>query len=141
MVTSLEKSQIEEMSAWNSHDIDKMVSYYTDDCIYDNAGLGVVSHGKKELKEYFVNLFNIFPDARFEMNSYFRSGDWGAGEWTMSGTHSGNSPGIPATGKNILNKGALIEQYRNGKIYRHTDYWNMVEFLQQIGMMPAAPPK
>jgi len=49
--------------------------------------------------------------------------------------------GIPATGKKFSFRGANIQEYRNDKIKRETDYWNMMTFLQQVGLAPSAPPK
>ncbi len=62
-----------------------------------------------------------------------------AAEWVMSGTHTGKSPELPPTGKKFSLIGSSIMQIRDGKISRQTDYWSMMSFLQQVGVMPANP--
>jgi steroid delta-isomerase-like uncharacterized protein len=54
----------------------------------------------------------------------------------MSGTHKGDLPKIPATGKPFSVRGSTIYELREGKIKRNSDYWDMVTFLKQIGIMP-----
>ena len=34
---------------WSSHDMEALLSIFTDDCIYEDVTLGVVNHGKAEL--------------------------------------------------------------------------------------------
>ncbi len=55
----------------------------------------------------------------------------------MSGVHTGDVPGLPATGKPFLIHGGGIGEVRDGRIARVTEYWNMAEFLIQVGLMPA----
>ena len=53
----------------------------------------------------------------------------------MSGTHKGDLPGLPATGKPFSLRGASIYELHDGKIKRNSDYWDMVTFLKQIRLM------
>jgi steroid delta-isomerase-like uncharacterized protein len=53
----------------------------------------------------------------------------------MTGTLSGNSPELPATGKSFSVRGATIAQLKNGKIQRNADYWDLATFLRQVGLM------
>ena len=55
----------------------------------------------------------------------------------MSGVHTGDAPGLPATGKPFKISGGGFGEVREGKIVRTTQYWNMAEFLIQVGVMPA----
>ena len=38
--------------AWSVHDVDKLLSLFTDDCVYEDVTLGAVNHGKAELKGF-----------------------------------------------------------------------------------------
>jgi steroid delta-isomerase-like uncharacterized protein len=44
-------------------------------------------------------------------------------------------PGIPATGKQFSVRGVSILELEDGKIRRCSDYWDMAEFLKQLGVM------
>ncbi len=141
MATDTESIIKDSISAVNSHDIDKAISFYTDDCIYEDVAAGQVNHGKEELKAFLQEMFDMSPDVKFELKSVFSTGDWAASEWVMTGTHAGNTPGLPATGKIFSIRGASIHQLRNGKMSGQSDYWNLMSFLQQVGLMPTTAPK
>src|SRR5208283_138724 len=86
----------EYTTAWNSHDTEKVVSFFTDDCVYEDIGFSKTNHGKEELRAFINGFFAASPDTDFELKSSFVSGNWYCGEWVWSGTHTGNTPGLPA---------------------------------------------
>jgi steroid delta-isomerase-like uncharacterized protein len=140
MATDAEKVMKNNLAAWNSHDVEKILSFFADDCTYEDVALGVVNHGKKELKTFINSMFVDFPDVKLEGKSAFQSGDWAGGEWVMTGTFAHSSiPGMPATGKKFSIRGVSIQELRKGKISRNSDYWNRASFMQQVGLMPGSP--
>lgn len=140
MATDREKMMNDYTAAWNSHDIERILSFFTDDVVYEDVALGMVMRGKKELEDFISSMLVDFPDFKFETKSGFNTIDRSAGEWVMTGTFAHSCiPGVPATGKSFSLRGASIIEFRGGKIGRNTDYWNMASFLQQVGLMPAPP--
>ena len=140
MATDVERMFEDYLEAWNSHDVEKILTFFTDDCVYEDVATGAVNRGKEELKAFSSATFAAFADLKFERTSNFVAGDWRGAEWVMSGTHGGDFPGLPATGKSFSVRGASITELHEVKIRRNTDYWNLASFLQQIGVMPTAPP-
>jgi len=140
MANDVEKMMGDYLAAMNAHDLDKILTFFTDDAVYECIPMGKVSKGKKEIKDFLSNTFTNFPDFKLEMKSGFQAGDRGASEWVMSGTFAKSDiPAMPATGKKFSVRGAAITEFKNGKVSRHTNYWNLVSFLQQVGIMPAPP--
>jgi steroid delta-isomerase-like uncharacterized protein len=138
MATDVKKIINDYVSSFNSHDLNKALSFWTDDSIYENLAQGIVTHNKKELSAWFDLSFFNTPDLKFEVKSVFGGDEWVGIEWVMSGTHTHSSnPAIPATGKTFSVRGASIYQLRNGKIVRETGYWNYVTVMQQLGLMPS----
>jgi steroid delta-isomerase-like uncharacterized protein len=123
-------------AAWASHNVEKIVSFFTNDCIYEDVASGVVRSGKEELKTFIKNILIAFPDFKVEVKSFFVAGDWVGSEWIMTGTRTGPSPNLPNTKKKFSIRGASITELHGGKIKRNSDYWNMTSFLHQIGLMP-----
>ena len=123
-------------AAWASHDVERIVSFFTNDCIYEDVASGVVSNGKEELKNFLKNILTAFPDLKIEIKSFFVAGDWVGSEWIMTGTRSGPSPYLPNAKKKFSIRGASIAELQNGKIHRNSDYWNMTSYLRQVGLMP-----
>lgn len=94
-------------TAWSSHDTDKVLSLFTDDCLYDDVTFGVVNRGKKELRA-----------------------------WVLTGTHHADFPGMPATGKRFSVRGATILELQGEKIRRNSDYWDAATVMRQVGLLP-----
>jgi steroid delta-isomerase-like uncharacterized protein len=140
MSAEIEKMMGDYLAAWNAHDVEKILTFFTDDAVYEDVATGKVSKGKKEIKDFLSSTVTSFPDVKIEVKSGFDNGEQGAAEWVMSGTftHS-NIPGVPATGKKFSVRGASINAFKGGKISGVTDYWNLASFLQQVGLMPAPP--
>ena len=142
MATDAKKMANDCNKAWNSHDVNRILEFYTDDCVFEDLGNGIVSHCKKEFTDYINSLFVDIPDIKWEVKSAFGTNDWAGIEWIMSGTYTHTikaMPGVPVTGKTFSVRIAGIHQLRNGKYSRETVYVNMVTFLQQLGLMPRQP--
>jgi steroid delta-isomerase-like uncharacterized protein len=124
---------------WSSPDkVDHLLSLFTDDCIYEDVTLGIVHHGKSELKAFAEGIFAAFPDFKIEPTARFVAGGWAGMEWIMSGTHKGDLPGMPATNERFSIRGATILEVESDKIKRCSDYWDLTTFLKQVGLMPSA---
>jgi steroid delta-isomerase-like uncharacterized protein len=125
----------EYCATWSPpHDIDKMLSYFADDCVYENIPRGQTYRGKDAVKAWAKASFDAIPDFKLEVTSVFASGDWLACEWVMTGTQSGVTPDLPGTGKSFNVRGSSVVQLKDGKIWRNTDYWDMLTFVRQIGL-------
>src|SRR5947209_19624173 len=82
---------------WSLHDMERLLSLFTDDCVYEDVTLGLVNHGKSELAAFATGFFTAFPDFHVELLSHFDAGAWAGVEWRMSGTHEGDLMGTPPT--------------------------------------------
>ena len=120
------------ITSWNSHDVDKLLSFFGDNPVYEDVSLGRFVRGKKDLKALLDSVFVDIAGLEMEIKSIFGTGNWGASEWIMSGkfVHS-SDPALVATGKYFSIRGATIFELSNGKIVRNTDYLNLTAFLQQ----------
>lgn len=126
----------DERSAWASHDLDRILSGYTDDCVYEDFALGRVIHGKNELRAYFAQLFESYPDSTLEIQSSFAAGNRMCSEFIMRGTHKGNLKGLPPAGKTIVIRGVHICELKGKKVSRASDYWDSASVMRQLGLLP-----
>jgi steroid delta-isomerase-like uncharacterized protein len=124
----------EYFAAWNSRDAEKVLSFFVDDCLYEDVALNRVVRGKTELRALLESVFADIAGFQMEIKSVFSSGIWGASEWIMSGrfVHS-SDPVLTATGKSFLVRGATVFELSNRKISRNTDYLDLTAFLKQVG--------
>ena len=79
--------------------MEKVLALVTNDCVYEDVTFGVVNRGKAELRMFASGVFAGVPDFKIQPTSQFIADTWASVEWTMSGTHKGDLPGMPATGK------------------------------------------
>jgi steroid delta-isomerase-like uncharacterized protein len=125
------------VDAWNTHDVQRILACLTADASYEDLPLGAVNHGHAEARQFIETGWAAFPDLRFELNASAISSSHGTAEWTMSGTHQGDFPGLPATGKTFSVRGVSVLELAGDKIRRVRDYWDFATVLQQLGFLPA----
>jgi steroid delta-isomerase-like uncharacterized protein len=131
---------LEEWTAgWSTRDVERVISLFTDQCVFEDVPLGVVNQGKDELRAFGEQVFGAFPDLKIELTTHIAAADWAMLEWIMSGTHQGNLPGLPSTGERFSVRGATVLQLEDGRISRESDYWDMATLLTQLGLMPPRP--
>ncbi len=138
MATRVENVARDWCEAWNSHDVDRILSRVTDDIVYEGLAGARVMTGTAEMKAYLDETFSAFPDFRIDLKSLFASGKWAGSEWVMSGTFKGElqSVGLKPTGKSFSVRGASITELRGSRVRRNTDYYDGAVFFRQIGITP-----
>ena len=111
------------LDAFNSHDVDKILSFFTDDCVFDTprgpAPGGQRMVGKEEVRKGFQARFDGIPDIHYGDERHFTSGDRGVSEWTIRGTQ--------ASGEPIEVRGCDLFEFTDGKISRKDSFWKIVE--------------
>ncbi len=75
---------------FNRHDVDAIMSFMTDDCIFE-AAAGSEVHGtryerRKAVGDAFAQVWVTFPDAHWGEGRHRVPGDFGVSEWTFTGT-------------------------------------------------------
>ncbi len=124
-----------EFAAWNSHDPDKVASFYTDDVVYEDVAFGLKAHGRAELRKMAADFFANVPDLKLEAVNSTSMGNRGSVEWVFSGTDTG----LYKTGKKFSVRGASIYELRGGKFSANRDYYDSASIMRQVGLLPAAP--
>jgi steroid delta-isomerase-like uncharacterized protein len=110
--------------AWNTRDKDTLLDLYTDDCVYDDVPLHLVSRGKDGLAGFADFTWNTSEGFTIELKSCVVGGDRGAAEWIMSGTLRQQMPGPLRVGEPYAVRGASIITFKGGKIQQHADFWD-----------------
>ena len=104
--------------AWNRHDADALMSFMTEDCVFESSGgedaRGTRYEGAKAVRKGFAKAWADFPDARWSDARHFVQGNRGVSEWIFSGTNS--------EGKRSEVAGCDIFTFRDGKILVKNSY-------------------
>lgn len=98
--------------AWNRHDLEALMSFMADDCVFHAVGgpdlLGRSFVGREAVREGFKLAWTTFPDAAWLDGDHFVCGDRGVSESTFSGTK--------ADGTRIEARMVDVFTFRDGKI-------------------------
>jgi len=98
--------------AWNRHDIDALMSFMTDDCVFEAVAgpdpWGTRYTGREQVRAGFALAWTTFPDAQWTEGRHFVCGDRGVSEWTFIGSK--------ADGTRIHANGCDLFTFRDGRI-------------------------
>ena len=98
--------------AWNRHDIGALMSFMTDDCVFQGAAgplaCGARFEGRDAVRAAFGQAWINFPDAQWLNGRHFVQGDRGVSEWTFAGTR--------ADGSRVEADGCDLFTFRDGRI-------------------------
>jgi steroid delta-isomerase-like uncharacterized protein len=123
--------------ALNRHDADGVAASFAEDGVMTDTGTGQRAEGRTAIKEAAAGFISMFTDLRIDKTATMSDGDRYGAEWVMTGIHTGDIPGLPATGRSFRVVGAGMGEVRDGLIVRATEYWNMADFLTQVGHPPS----
>jgi hypothetical protein len=76
-------------------------------------------------------------DYHFEWGQFIADEESFAVEWVMSGVNDRANERFPATGMQFQIRDASVGRLRNGKIAENKSYWNLADYLVQVGLMAA----
>jgi steroid delta-isomerase-like uncharacterized protein len=93
--------------------------------------------GREEIKRTFGEGRAAFPDTTITIDDILVEGDKAAVRVTNRMTHRGEFMGVPATGKQLTQVGIDILRIENGVVAERWGQFDMLGFLQQLGLEPA----
>jgi steroid delta-isomerase-like uncharacterized protein len=104
--------------AWNRHDIEALMSFMTEDCVFEaSAGPEVAGTryvGREAVRAGYAEVWATYPDAHWGNARHFVHGDRGVSEWTFMGTK--------ADGTRVEVNGCDLFTFRDGRIALKNSY-------------------
>ena len=104
--------------AWNRHDANALMSFMTDDCVFEaSAGTEVCGTryvGHEAVRAAYAEVWSVFPDANWGSARHLIHGDQGVSEWTFTGTRT--------DGSRVEVNGCDLFTFREGKIAVKNSY-------------------
>ncbi|MBK8768131.1 MAG: nuclear transport factor 2 family protein [Burkholderiaceae bacterium] len=92
--------------AWTRHDIDALMSFMADDCVFhasagpDASGTRYI--GRDAVRAGFVKAWTDFPDAQWTRARHFVQGARGVSEWTFVGTRASDGQRVEVDGCDLF---------------------------------------
>lgn len=111
------------LAAFNEHDLDKVMSYFADDCSLDMPRgpdpWGTRFVGKAAVREGLASRFKGLPDVHYGEDRHWGDRNMVVSEWLLTGTKP--------DGEKVKVRGCDHYEFRNGKVIRKDSYWKLVE--------------
>jgi len=92
--------------------------------------------GIDSARAYYANYLTGFSDISFTIKDVFGMENKLVKHWNFKGTHTGIFFGIPATNKKVDIDGVTLVRMESGKIAEERDFFDNLEFMQQLGLIP-----
>ena len=106
-------------NGWNRHDLDVLMTFMADDCVFESTAgpevCGARHAGRERVRQAFARVFEAFPDARFDDARHFVAGNRGVSEWLFTGT--------TAEGKKVEVNGCDLFTFEGDKIALKSSYF------------------
>lgn len=102
--------------AFNRHDVDAIMALMTEDCVFENtrpAPDGLRLEGSGAVRAYWEKFFSVSPQAHFDTEEIFASGDRCVVRWRYSWVKHG-SPGHV--------RGVDLFRVRDGRVAEKLSY-------------------
>lgn len=121
--------------AYNANDIDAAAALLSENFQFHNPtpGLPPGRDGYKMGGQMFAQ---AFPDHHSTIETQIAEGNWVATRGMFSGTHQGDMPGLPTTGKRMNVPYLAMDRVENGQIAERYEQFDQMLMLQQLGVMP-----
>jgi steroid delta-isomerase-like uncharacterized protein len=127
----------EHVEAENDHDEARVLATYSrTNPVFDDAATGRRYEGGDAIvNDNYRHLWDGFPGLRREITRWTLGDESAVIELTLSGTHTGEFRGVPATGKTVEFRIIAHFQFDDeGRIQQETAYYDSATFLRQLGL-------
>ena len=131
---ALDRRWFEEV--WSQGSVSSYRELASPDLVVHNTPPGITGDFEGMLQAISIHRTG-FPDLRFEIDAQVAEGDQIVTLWTATGTHQGEWGGFPPTGKQASVQGMSLSTYQNGKIFESWLAVDMLDFMQQLGVVPS----
>jgi steroid delta-isomerase-like uncharacterized protein len=128
-------------SVWNKGDFSVLETLISQDAI-DHSTVGGKPKTEKGSASFraIVSMFrHAMPDIKLTIDDEVFTGDRVVHRWTLSGTDTGGTMGMPPTGKKVAFTGTTIVRMSEGKIIERWANVDELGLLQQLGVVPPPP--
>lgn len=130
-------SYIQELTdAWNSHDLERVLPYYSEE--YEGVDIGEpqLQRGREAVKEMLIRYWRAFPDLQFTVENLVVEEGRMAIAWLAEGTQQGPIMNIPPTGRRVEIRGVSIIDVKDGLVVRGEYIWDLAGMLRHMGLLP-----
>jgi steroid delta-isomerase-like uncharacterized protein len=117
--------------------LDKIDDLVTDDVVDHEEGMPGQPEGKDGVRFFVSTMREAFSDIKATVGQSLEDGNLAAAQVTITGKHTGEFMGVPATDKSFEIECIDIIRIEDGKCAEHWGVTDNMALMQQIGAVPA----
>ena len=125
----------EYYAAWGTGNPDLVASFFSSQCMFEDLAFEARFDGQEGVREFARLTYSGIPDFRVVPTQIAIHQSHAGVAWEMSGTHSGDLPNLPATGKEFLIRASSMITFEDDLILNMVDYWNPIQFKKMVGLL------
>jgi predicted ester cyclase len=123
--------------AWNSRDLDRLLSYLTEDVVWDDPAMQAPAEGYDAVKSFSEAVLRAFPDFRYVIRHPIciaADGSRCAVPWRITATHLGrlDPPGFAPTGRSVEFEGVDLLEFEGDAVCRIDTLFNPLVPAEQL---------
>lgn len=122
--------------AWNSRNMDRVLSFYSPHYVAEDVGQAFLLRGHEGVRSMLETYWQAFPDLEFTVMDAVVQDSRVAIVWMAEGTHQGTIMNIPPTGHRVAVRGVSILDIEEGLIMRGQYIWDLAGMLRHMGLLP-----
>lgn len=139
-MTEVKDTSTRFVAAFNAHDEAALNALHAHDIKFSAPG-GFKATNAKDATAYATRWLKAFPNGKMTVRSEIVSAPWVIQEIVMEGLHTAPLEGpmgtVQPTHKKFAGYGVQILKIEDGKITESRLYFDQLEMLTQLGLMPA----
>ena len=123
--SDIRNALLELCDAFNAHDLDRIMSWFADDCVLEmpkgKMPYGTRFAGKDSVRAGLASRFEGIPDVHYGNAEHFVDVEFATGisKWSLTGTGQ--------DGKPLEVRGCDFYSFKNGKVVKKDAYWKIIE--------------
>ena len=126
--------------AWNTQDIDRLLSCMSADTFWDDPAMEEPARGRQAVRNFALSIWRAFPDLKYvPLGEPYLSSDGTkiAQHWKMTGTWLGPyPPGFAPTGRRFEVDGVDIIEFQDEKVHHCITRFDGITLAEQLGLLP-----
>jgi len=126
--------------AINKGNLEALNDCLTPDFTYHGPG-GRTVKGLADYTQFLGELRTAYPDIHVKIEDIVAEGDLVATRTFSTFTYTGKVGAANPTGKKVSMTGAILDRFMGGKIKETWEYYDRLDLLQQLGLIPTQPPE
>ena len=124
----------EHLANQSQGNVDQLYNDYAEHAVVEDSMYPQPFVGRAAIISRKSAGMEAIPGLKINVTNRMMHGNQLTVEWVATGTHSGNYPGLVASGRSFSIPGVTVVVRQDGKIVRESLYYDMSEVRRQLGV-------